>query len=67
MDKFIKTCKRIKNKINKEVLSDLKQHIKLMSNNERIEFFDSIEEGFCKECGFEYDNTSGICHCSNEE
>jgi hypothetical protein len=35
-----------------------------MSPQERVDFFNQIEEGYCRHCG---DKREGICHCQNDE
>lgn len=42
----------------------IKQILPSLTDDQRLELFDLIEESYCRHCGRELD---GVCHCTNDE
>jgi len=43
----------------------IKEAIKKMTDEERVDFFRFVTVGYCVDCGRKLQ--SGVCHCENDE
>lgn len=47
-----------------EAIETIREHLKIMTDEERFNLFEEIKEGYCPECGR---SESRRCYCWNDE
>lgn len=47
-----------------DITKDLKEFQKRLTDEERVAFWDDLQDGYCRHCGQQCDH---VCHCTNDE
>lgn len=47
------------------LVRDLRRHMEQMADDERVEVFAAIADGWCRHCGSQIGDR--VCHCENDE
>lgn len=50
-----------------DLFSLVREHLKTLSDDERMEFFADMEDGYCRHCGRDDSGSPMGCQCWNDE